>query len=112
MTINKRVIADTGNNILLQQVTAGEAIGLGNAAIGLQLSNAALNQLFAKTLTIGNVKAGSVTVVGTVAPANVTNLTINTGGGFATLAVINIGAGILTIGLTRKILTRLRISAA
>ena len=77
----------------------GRAISLGTLTRGLQLSNAALNQVTATTLTIGNATAGSVSVAGTVAPAHVTNLTINTGGNFTAIATtLNIGSGVLTIG--------------
>ena len=76
MSINKGVNAGAGN-VLLQPVTAGELIGLGTGPGTLQLSNAALNQVTANTLTIGNATAGSVRLGGTVAPAHATNLTIS-----------------------------------
>jgi hypothetical protein len=67
MSISQGVNAGAGN-VLIQQVSAGELIGLGTGSGTLQLSNAALNQVLAKTLTIGN--AGAVTVGGAVAPAH------------------------------------------
>ena len=99
MVISQGVNAGAGK-VYLRPVTAGEAISLGAAVGGLQLSNAALNQVTGQTLNIGTPTAGSVTLAGTVAPAHVTNLTINTGGNFTASAgsTINIGAGALIIG--------------
>jgi len=98
MSISKGVNAGTGN-MLIQQASAGEIIGLGTASGVLTLSTAALNFVTAKTLTIGNATAGEILLSGTVAPATVTNLTFNTGSNFiSTASTISIGAGILTIG--------------
>ena len=97
MSISQGVNAGTGN-VRLQSVTAGEAISLGAALGGLQLTNAELNLVTGTTLTIGSATAGSVSVAGTLAPSQVTNLTINTGGNFnGAGSVVNV-AGILTIG--------------
>jgi Ca2+-binding RTX toxin-like protein len=98
LSIGAAVDAGTGN-VLIQPVTARHLISLGSASGGLTLNNTTLNELIAHMLTIGNASAGIVRMAGTVSPANVTNLTINTGGGFTASsgAAIEIGSGVLTI---------------
>ena len=104
-TMNIAAGIDAGaGDVLLQPVTAGRTIGLGTGAGGLQLSEAALNEVTTTTLTIGNANAGAVTLGGEVifAPhgyiAGPTNLKIVTGGGFSAGAGTTlIVPGMLTI---------------
>ena len=94
------VTATTSGNVLIQPASAGQTIGLGSGMGGLELTNAALNEVTAQTLTIGNATAGSVNVGGTVAPAHVTNLTIDTAGGFTlTSGSLLEVAGTITINI-------------
>jgi hypothetical protein len=99
LNIGKAVNAGS-DNVLIQPVTAGEQISLGGAATGgLSLTNAELDDITAKTITIGNSSAGEVSLAGTISPTSGTNLTINTGSGvLANGATINLGSGVLTIG--------------
>jgi hypothetical protein len=98
LNIGKTVNAGSGN-VLIQPVTAGEQVSLGGAANGgLSLTNAELDDITAKTITIGDSSAGEVSLAGTISPTSGTNLTIDTGSGVsANGATINLGSGVLTI---------------
>lgn len=77
-------ITATGRIVTLKSGNAGDVIRLGASddltANALELSEGELNRVTATTLRIGSVTAGALTVTSDVAPLNITNLHLLTGG--------------------------------
>ena len=99
MVLSAPVQAGTGN-VILQPMTAGQALDLGgaDAAGTLGLTNAEFNQITAGRLTVGNAGSGTITVSAAIAPAGTAFLTLLNSGSIS-------GSGSLTE-------TNLRISSA
>ena len=85
----------TANNgsVTIQQTSAAHAINLGTAADvagTLGLSDAELDRIFTPTLRIGNTgNTGSITVSAPLTPANLTTLSLATGGGILDANALN-----------------------